>query len=271
MSEITLYLNIATIKDISDWSYGRRFFELLLATDPRLEPQHIGEPDRQVPYHNVDSFRSKWAAPAVIRVGDDRTDTIWPLLWRRGRSFKYSGWVDFTHRSKANQLLNGSVTITSDFDKDTNWLKLFKGICELVEPFGGILHLLTKPELHHKTPRYSPYYPPINAGAFERKDLANIGWATLFGPLFADEVDFQMLSDRGYLVETFAGGHLVRMSESICDVAKDFAAFSRRRAELKSYFRKNLFRITDEPIYSRYSFDSRPNSVGCSSVGFDYF
>ena len=95
-----------------------------------------------------------------------------------------------------------------------------------------------------------PHFPAAgaaNAAGFKLNPAGSLGWATYFGPQFSNETDFMKLQERGYIVEPLAGGFLVLMSGSLTDVQTDFATFSRRRAELKSVFRPDLFEIKYEP------------------------
>lgn len=68
-----------------------------------------------------------------------------------------------------------------------------------------------------------------------------------FGGDFSKEVDENAVSAAGFLIETIGNGYWVQVTENINDVIHDFAMFSKRRAELKSLFRDDLFIIKDEP------------------------
>ncbi|MCY1385108.1 hypothetical protein D9M69_734520 [compost metagenome] len=68
-----------------------------------------------------------------------------------------------------------------------------------------------------------------------------------YGDEFAQEVNADQIAASGFPIEKVGNGYLVRVTNSIQDVADDFSFFSKRRAELKSLFREGLFLINDEP------------------------
>lgn len=77
--------------------------------------------------------------------------------------------------------------------------------------------------------------------------LPNIGWAMAYGKAYESEIDATRIRAAGFSVEQQDGVSVVRVTENLSDVADDFEKFSRRRAELKSLFRPDLFWITEEP------------------------
>ncbi len=68
-----------------------------------------------------------------------------------------------------------------------------------------------------------------------------------YGEGYAQEVDSERIRAHGFPVEVRNGVIIVRVTERLSDVIEDFPLFSRRRAELKSLFRPELFWIENEP------------------------
>ena len=77
--------------------------------------------------------------------------------------------------------------------------------------------------------------------------VPNIGWGMYYGREYVHEVDAGTISAAGFPVQKIGDGYLVQVTDDINDVVNDFAMFSKRRAELKSLFRDDLFLIKNEP------------------------
>jgi len=77
--------------------------------------------------------------------------------------------------------------------------------------------------------------------------IPNIGWAMAYGKEYTADVDFARIRAAGFAVDDRGENSIVRVTENLSDVVDDFADFSRRRAELKTMFRPEFFRIHDEP------------------------
>ena len=261
MSDMSLEFSIATANDTSDWRYGQRFLETLIATDKRLTPKII---NHNAKYENISSCRPFWAARKMVTGPAGTLELIMPFHWKRNSTLKSSGTADFAKRNIAGKLNCGGINILSDFDGKTDWLKLFKTTCELMEPVGGVLHLLTEPEIR-RHPQIqgitSPYYLPVQSDVFEAQKMPNIAWATYFGEPLRKEVDAEKLRAHGYYVEELAGGYLILMSEKLSDLVDDFWTFSQRRAELKKLFRPGFFRIAEEPVREQDNISAVPEKV----------
>jgi hypothetical protein len=245
MNQLTVVFSIATTKDTSDWSHGQRFFDTLIGIDVRLTPQEIGLPDNRKAYKTVESFKPEWGRRVMLKGPLGPAEVLWPVDWQRNTAPRYRGRVDFADRMNNGRWMHATILISSVFDGKVDWLALFRAICELTDAIGGVMYLITPPEESLKTPGISYYCLPIG-GTIKDKQLPNIGWATFFGSLFKGEVDADLLRSHGFHVEELAAGYLVLMSETITDVRDNFMTFSKRRAELKKYFRPNLFKITRE-------------------------
>ena len=64
---------------------------------------------------------------------------------------------------------------------------------------------------------------------------------------YRQDVDVARIRAAGFSVEEKGAVAIIRVTDKLSDVVDDFAHFSRRRAELKSLFRPDLFAIKHEP------------------------
>lgn len=238
-----LEFSVVTENYISDWSFGQRFFEMLIGADVRLTPEKIGNSDNLTSYENITSFEPHWGRSVRLEGPLGSSDALWPVVWHRSSKLESNGRVSFTDISKKGNLISGSISLSSAYEEATHWLLFFKEICELTKAAAGFIHIPA--EVERSENGYSPYYPGAG-GSILKKQLPNIAWATFFGPSYANEADFTKLAKLGYHVEELAGGYLLFASDNVTDCFNDFPTFSRRRVELKKHFRPDLFRITEE-------------------------
>jgi hypothetical protein len=250
-----LEISVATDKDRTDWKYGKQFFEALAMIDPRLEPDTLGYSDvprERTPYLGLESAEKHWGkfgeVPRVDGLG--KISTPFGFGWRRTKTVKHWGSIEFSRRNIASRLFMGCIDLSAAFDRKVDWLSLFKATCESQGAICGLLHLLTDPEFqdaHPQLPGSSHYFSNVGGYILER-GIPNLAWATFFGGKYAADVDAEKLRAHGYHVESFLDGHLVLMSEKLTDILDDFWTFSRRRVELKKLFRQDLFSIKKEPV-----------------------
>ena len=71
--------------------------------------------------------------------------------------------------------------------------------------------------------------------------LTNLGWANWFGPKLAHHVDAPALRAAGFPVDRIGAGWIVRLSERVEDVARDYARFASLRAQARALFAPDLF------------------------------
>ncbi len=243
------YVRIAirTKSETIGWGVGEAFIASLSRDEGLLVPEQVS--------HNADKFGESfmgvaaseacWASKAALRFNGTLLDFYQDFAWRRKKAVKSTGSVVHTARNARGQVVPGAVSYRSANSERVDWYSLFKAWCEIFPPQLGMLHLFSEPELgpHEK-------YNSFQIGSFNsalKPDVPNMGWAMFYGDEFAEEVDVERIAASGFPIEKLNTGYLVRVTEYIRDVARDFALFSKRRAELKSLFREDLFTIKTEP------------------------
>ncbi|WZB69753.1 hypothetical protein WJ968_27210 [Achromobacter xylosoxidans] len=102
-----------------------------------------------------------------------------------------------------------------------------------------MLHYFTEPELGVHEVNESFQIGSFNAAL--KPDIPNVGWAMFYGNEFAEKVDAEGIFRAGFPIEKMGDGYLVRVTESIQDVARDFELFAERRIELKGFFPGGFF------------------------------
>lgn len=253
-------LSVRTRIKTHDWSFGKAFLNVLGGVDSRLAPESIGnfEVSKQ-PFVSVDASEPAWAPAYQTRVHGSLFENHQDFFWRHRSVVRMRGYVFHTQVNQSGDTVPGSISLTAAWHEDIAWSRLFRELSILAAPQIGMLHLFTQAELNaHEAAldahedEFDVYnaYDSFRGGSFKaslKPEIPNVGWAMFFGDEFAQEVDAPAISSAGFPVEKMANGYLIRVTESIADVCNDYAAFSSRRAVLKSLFRANLFLMRDEP------------------------
>ncbi len=261
-TQITIRTKCETIP----WAFGAGFLEVLLEQGDRLCPELMATFSEsgfreKIRFEGVESCEPYWAQILPYQGGGSYFESPSDFLWRRRKIVKANGLFNHTIRNRRNQIVPGQVFMTSAWHKAVNWGGLFRGWCSHMTPQIGMVHVLTGAErfelpevnLLECTDEEAQFVGGWNDfrtgtfGAALKPEIPNIGWAMFYGDEFAHEVDEAAISAAGFPIEKIGEGYLVQVTEDINDVVNDFAMFSKRRAELKSLFRDDLFLIKSEP------------------------
>ena len=246
----SIEIHIETEMETASWDVGQRLIDSLYQDGDELVPEYVSQfvPKGNEGCFGVEAAKERWAAMYEMRVNGSLYDCYQGFYWRRRRAVKCQGNVKHTSRDCRCRITPGHVWFSSGFGGKVDWYSLFRQWCELFSPKLGILHHFTAPELACRTWPHSSF----QMGAFGDREvpgILNAGWAMVYGDEFAEKVDAERIAAAGFPIEKLGNAYLVRVTENILDVKKDFAYFSRRRAELKKLFPEKFFIIEDEPAF----------------------
>jgi hypothetical protein len=118
----------------------------------------------------------------------------------------------------------------------------------VIDPSIGMIHLFTDNERQQSQGGAAASFAAGSFGGPAKPGAPNVGWAMAYGAEYLPEVDVSRIKAAGFPVDKRDSFVVVRVTENLSDVVDDFPHFSRRRAELKSLFRPDLFWIKDEPL-----------------------
>jgi hypothetical protein len=251
-----LSLNFITRKDTAAPEFGRALLNVLANCYPNLTPElYDTRPERgcRNPFIGIEEAIQTWAPRGVtgLLVGGKLTDAseiIGHNYIKRKSNIKYYASINHTSKNRFGNPIFGLIGISFALNRKENWLGLFGDLAEIVDPVLARAHIFTDIEI--KGHAFGSPQKVFWAGPSQpemREGLTNLAWANIFSEEYASEVDETALRSHGYAVEHVGGGKLFTVTDNIFDVVDDFPKFSARRAELKSLFRPDLFRITDEP------------------------
>ena len=250
-------MKIRTRAETSDWVYGKALLQSLCRWGDLLVPEQLS--------HNPDGFRGKELEPFV---GVAEAEKKWALdisgyalngvfvkqydlfAWRRKKNLKCLGWVHHQLVNAKGNLAPGGIIFTSAYSEKVGWLSLFREWCEIFPVQLGVLHYYRETKPHFIPPNAKFDEPDIRFGSALNPDVSDAGWAMFYGDEFAEKVDVAKIRAAGFPIEKIGNGYLVRITENIEDVASDFAAFAKRRVELRKLFPEHFF-IVDRPLDPR--------------------
>ncbi len=239
-----LRISIVTKSDTTRWEVGEGVLSAFLEQD--LTPESLFHWESRIgDFKSVNDCRQYWAALAEVRVNGSMMEFPLGLRWKRKKVVKYDAEIKHTQRDAKGQLVNGSLNVEAQPHKKVDWLTMFREICSSMSPDFGVLHIFSDFECVNSGLGTAESY--FLSGVNVSGSIANVGWAMFFGGEFVREVDEEKIADSGFPIEILAGGYLIRVTSRIQDVIDNFPMFSKRRAELKSLFREDLFMIRAEP------------------------
>lgn len=244
-------LSVITDRDMSDWSFGRRYLTMLTEFNEELTPQVFdqSEPIRRA-FESVDDCAPYWADIVARR----HESVLWQnkrsFFWRRRKRIRSLGWVTHTSRGgPRDEIIPGDImTIFAPADT-IDWRALFRRHVELCEPIFASLHFVTAPE--RAKSEFNGDYVGFELGAYwhqlAKGRIPQLAWGSFFGGDFADAADPDALAAVGFETERLANGWLLWLTPQIEDVRLAYTTFLERRARARSLFRPNLFLMPNDP------------------------
>ncbi|GLK50143.1 hypothetical protein GCM10017620_31170 [Brevundimonas intermedia] len=249
MTKPTALIAIDTSTDLATPLAGRIFIDEL-CREPKLTPELVSWDEKfKDPFISPEHFLEKWWAQiAVMRAeGEPPFEFYWGPHWKRKSKLASRGYVKYAKTNKFGDRIPGTFWFQSRWERSVNFDQVFDRWASLARANVGMLHLFGEaenpvaPTAAESRFQSGSFGGPLNPG------IPNIGWAMAYGEGYAHEVDVDRIRAHGFPVEVRDGVVVIRVTEQLSDVADDFPRFSRRRAELKSLFRPDLFWIKDEP------------------------
>ena len=237
------YIQIAirTNSETIGWGVGSRLFDSLSSNGGLLAPEFVSHNADKVTeiFDGQKKMERFWAEKASIQANGTISDFFLDFAWKKESFLKSSGRVSHTFRNLKNQIVPGDICLKSEYGDKINWYGLFKNWCDIFPPQLGMLHLFSDPELGPHERRNSFQIGSFNAAL--KPDIPNIGWAMFYGNEFAEKIDAEGIFRAGFPIEKMSNGYLVRVTEDIKDIARDFEFFARQRTELRSLFPSGFF------------------------------
>jgi len=224
-----------------DWSFGKRFLNILCDQDASLTPQVIGNEERcKVEFIDVHSCQSMWSPVAQIRANGSLMEFREDFFWKRKKTTKSLGYIVHTDRvGPRNELKLGRITIKLQPNRKLDWYNFMRELCSHVQPTYGMMHLFTEPEL---TPDQvnNDFQIGVASKRLER-GIPELACINFLGAKLAGSVNRVKIESSVGTVEAVGEGHLVSVSDNLFSVEDDYVGFSKKRRKLKSIFDEGVF------------------------------
>ncbi|MDE3811265.1 hypothetical protein I7I49_13380 [Sinorhizobium meliloti] len=229
----------------TDWSVGRRVLRAFEEAGHQFVPETLYQWEDKIGiYKSVEQAKPYWAQVAQMRTNGSLLEFPIGLRWKRSRSVKYEAEVSHTGRNSQGNIIEGRLNIYADANGKADWRTLGTRLSEAINSNVAMMHCFAS--LDNQACRSGTPESDFRSFVVVNGQIPNIGWGMFFGGDFSKEVDQNAVSAAGFPIETIGNGYWVQVTEDINDVVHDFAMFSKRRAELKSLFREDLFLIKGE-------------------------
>jgi hypothetical protein len=250
VSKPAVLISIDTNAETEADAFGRAFIQSLCDEDKRLVPEWLSTSESYKDHFlGIDDFLANWwAIPVKTMVdGQSRPDSFDGPFWKRKSSITSRGMVNHGIVDIKSHKHPGTIWYEARWSKDVDFNHLFDAWVGLSHPDIGMLHLFTDAEKESLQSEDGSWFETGSFGGPFKPGLPNMGWAMAYGGGYAHEVDAARIRAAGFAVDERDGVTIVRLTEKLSDVVDDFDHFSKRRAELKSLFRPDLFWIKEEP------------------------
>jgi len=246
MKKSKVKIDINTGKPTTDWATGRQLLNFLTTFDDRLVPQFLDNWGVKRDFESVEACEPFWAPRTTLtRTGPDShssTEISLSVAFKRSRVVRYTSKMTHTTININGRTVAGWFCFEADYREAINWGKLFEGLCDVLGANSGRLHCFGNDEKK---------WSLIGQARFE--DLAHhflvpakyVQEQTRNSAYYIEGNLVQKISDKGFSIEKFNDGYLIKVSDKLDDVLSDYETFSRRRDELKCFFPPGTFRGFD--------------------------
>jgi hypothetical protein len=246
MGKPTVLLSIETFAETASEAFGRRFIDCLTSEDARLVPELVSDTERfKDPFVDAEHFIEKWWAMPYKMYLDGKfvSEGFHGPMWKRKSVLVSRGMVKHGRLNVKGKKIGSDIWFESQWRKDLNFFGLFERWIGISNPNVGMLHVFTDVERNMLRAQDGLSFEVGSFGGPAKPGLPEMGWAMAYGPEYAAEVDVGRIAGAGFKVSEIGGAQVVQVTDRLADVVDDYASFARRRAELKSLFRPDLFWI----------------------------
>jgi len=238
-------IDINTGKPTTDWATGKRLLSFLTTFDDRLVPQFLDNWGVKRNFESVDACEPHWSPRATMKGGPDNyyyDEFELSITFTRKRVAKYRAKLDHTSQDRSGGKIYGWLSFKSEYHEAINWSEFFIGLCDILGSSSAKLHCFTNGEKRWSLvgrARFEniPHHLLVPAKYVQEQ--------TKDSAYYIEDDLVQKISDKGFSIEKFNDGYLIKVSDKLEDVLSDYETFSRRRDELKSLFPPGVFRGLD--------------------------
>lgn len=234
------YIDVAIrgLAETVGWKFGEAFINSL-KFEGGVSPEQISNnPDRfKKDSPGFDMAQDFWACKGTLNVSGG-VEFYQDFAWRRKKNPKFSGWIRHKSKNLRGAILPSSIRMILARNCSSQWLELFKVWCCLTNAQLAMLHLFTDQELSMNG---DGGFKSCGFNALLNPTFSGLGWVLYLGKDKLVGVDAEAISNAGFLVDRLGEGVVVRVTEDIDEVWRDFQRFDFERNRLRSMLPDALF------------------------------
>ena len=247
MKQTFIRISVLTEEPTTDIELGKKLIAALEQVDSRLKPDFFSNREEKIDkiFSSVDDISENWA-PLAKSEFQGRT-RFYPVhfCWKRLKNIKSQGVVYHTQTvGDGRDIHLGKIELKIFGLKDEvdSYSLLKKWVSELRPKF-AMAHLFTTEQLY-KVKFSSPQttFRLGHAGVHLKKSgIPDLAWATYFGDEYSVQVPSEKLAEAGFFVDKTEHGVMLRITDDLYDIKKDFSSFDAERSRAADLFPENFF------------------------------
>lgn len=254
----TIELKIKASPEVrTDWSVGREMLNAFVDAGPLMAPQRIDRlttvPKKLRVFTKVEDYQPFW------RNGD------FDFVFKRVRKVQYYATLKYDRLNAYYEKMPARFGMFARPDFSVDWDTLFHRLGALLRVDWGMLHYCGTEEMaiwrpHSDEDDYYAHEEYYHGRDFalgghvywtKKKILTNLGHTSVVRAPFMDEDKAARIAELGVHVAPLGEGWVIRLSDDLIDVKRDFAGFCEIRSKVKAIIGNRNFVVHDPPIYTR--------------------
>ncbi len=230
---------IVSTVDTSPWPVGEALLTEFCAHDESIRPDRLAHDFSArftkggEPFSSVEACEKLWAMQAETltesKTGEmEHTGFFFlPFEWMRKKQLKSEGKISH-FGGKHGVPRSGILRFDSAWSAKVEWFQLFLNWSKTLAPSEAYLHLNRIKKEEAAIPRRFDLWD----GRRVEPKLNHVGWATYFSSELGSPAEISRMLGDDFPVDDVGPGAIVRVTENIADVQKNFEKFHERREEM---------------------------------------
>lgn len=261
-----LVISIQTFSDVYGWDVGLDVLSQVFKND-HLRPDRIALNGEVTKKHgedvtDIEQCAARWGEKTVLNAGSIKHESRASFHWKRSTGSCCYGSMSFPSTNLRGKRVPGYLHLESKFVIGVDWMDIFSRWCLSLAATAGMIHPAIDVERkffkeNEVTGRRASsiseearirfidgmVYSEFASGDLNTtvSGLTDIGAATYLGKKYALDIDLDKLTENGYRGSRLGEGFILKVTEDLSEVGKDFQSFRTQRSRLKGLLPHGLF------------------------------
>ncbi|MGO4852559.1 hypothetical protein [Phaeovulum sp. W22_SRMD_FR3] len=237
-----LVIHIEIGRPTIDWAFGRQLLELFADHDERLAPQTLSIwNDHIADVAGVADAQPHWARIGTMRISGALSAFHVGLGWQRTLTNRYQAEIRHESRTARGREVPAKLSVYAKPHKAIDWLGFAHRLYAVTEAHYAFVHLHR--DAHLRADLSAAREPTWGTDQRTSTSVPQLGWSTFLGRPYADVASSLPDLHQNVTIAKTGNGVALTLTDSILDVANEYAAFDATRSNVKSMFPKGFFQI----------------------------